>query len=66
MRSFLLLKQCPEFLVRLIWMVIVMGSRWPYICCFVECCFQDLFIIVRSILVKLPSTFFLCVYSASM
>ena len=35
-----------------------MGDRWPYSCCFVGCCFQDLFNIARSILVQLPSSFF--------
>ena len=30
MSSSLLLQQCPAFLVRLTWIVIVMGSRWPY------------------------------------
>ena len=27
--SFLLLQQCPAYLVRLIWIVFVMGNRWP-------------------------------------
>ena len=58
MSSSLLLQQCPTCLVRLIWMVFVMGGRWPYSCCFVGCCLQDLFIIARSILVYLPSSFF--------
>ena len=31
--------------------VFVMGGRWPYSCCFVGCCLQDLFNIARSILV---------------
>ena len=35
-----------------------MGGRRPYRCCFVECCFQDLFNISLSILVWLPSSFF--------
>ena len=38
-------------LVRLILIVSVMGGRWPYSCCFVGCCLQDLFNIIRSILV---------------
>ena len=54
----LLLQQCPACLVRLIWMVFKMGGRWSYSCCFVECCFQDLFSIAHSILVQLPSSFF--------
>ena len=35
------------------------GGRWPYSCCFVGCCLRDLLNIARSILVKLPSSFFL-------
>ena len=35
-----------------------MGRKWPYSCCFVGCCFQDLFNITRSILVQFPSNFF--------
>ena len=35
-----------------------MGGRRQYSCCFVECCFQDLFNIPRSILVEFPSSFF--------
>ena len=33
----LLLQQCPACLVRLTWIVFVMGGRWPY-----SCCLQDL------------------------
>ena len=51
MSSSLLLQQCPACLVRLIWIVSVMGGKWPYSCCFVGCCLQDLFNIARSILV---------------
>ena len=51
MSSSLLLQQCPACLVRLTWIVFVMGGRWPYSCCFVRCCLQDLFSIARSILV---------------
>ena len=43
MSSSLLLQQCPACLVRQTWMVFVMGGRWPYSCCFVGCCRQDLF-----------------------
>ena len=43
MSSSLLLQQCPACLVRLILIVFLMGSRWPYSCCFVGCCLQDLF-----------------------
>ena len=49
--SSLLLQQCPICLVRLIFIVFVMGCKWPYSCCFVGCCLQDLFNIARSILV---------------
>ena len=38
-----LLQQCPACLVRLIFIVFVMSGRWPYSCCFVGCCHQDLF-----------------------
>ena len=37
-------------------MVFVIGSRWPYNCCFVGSYFLDLFNIVRSILLQLPSS----------
>ena len=40
------------------WMVLEMGCRWLYSCCFVECCFQDLFPTACSIFVQLPSSFF--------
>ena len=58
MSSSLLLQQCPACLVRLTWIVFVMGGRWPYSSCLVGCCRQDLFNIVHSILVYLPSSFF--------
>ena len=51
MSSSLLLQQCPACLVRLIWIVFVIGGRWPYSWCLVGCCRQDLFKIARSILV---------------
>ena len=54
----LLLQQCPACLIRLIWIVFVMGSWWPCSCCFVGCCLHDLFNKARSILVWLPSNFF--------
>ena len=47
----LLLQQCPAFLVSLTWIVFVIGGRWPYSWCFVECCRQDLINIARSLLV---------------
>ena len=37
----LLLEQCPACLVRLTWIVLVMGGRWLYSYCFMGCCFQD-------------------------
>ena len=35
-----------------------MGGKWPSSCCFVGCCFQDLFKTVCSILVLFSSIFF--------
>ena len=51
MSSSLLLQQCPACLVRLTWIVFVIGGRWPYSWCLVGCCRQDLFKIACSILV---------------
>ena len=51
MSSSLLLQLCPACLVRLTWIVFVIGGRWPYSWCLVGCCRQDLFKIARSILV---------------
>ena len=51
MSSSLLLQQCPACLVRLTWIVFVIGGRWPYSWCLLGCCCQDLFRIARSILV---------------
>ena len=56
MSSSLLLQQCPACLVRLTWIVFVMGDRWPYSWCLVGCCRQDLFNIARNILVKKRSS----------
>ena len=50
MSSSLLLQQCLACLVRLTWIVFVMGGRWPYSWCLVGCCRQDLFNIARNIL----------------
>ena len=58
MSTSLLLQQCPACLVRLTWIVFVIGGKWPYSWCFVGCCRQDLFKIARSVLVQLPSSFF--------
>ena len=52
MSSSLLLQQCPACLVRLIWIVFMMGGS-----CFLGCCLQDLFKIARRILVSLPPSF---------
>ena len=43
MSSSLLLQQWPACLVRLTWIVFMMGGRWPYSWCLVGCCHQDLF-----------------------
>ena len=38
MSSSLLLQQCPACLVRLAWIVFLMGGRWPYSWCLVGSC----------------------------
>ena len=48
MSSSLLNQLCPVCLVRLTCIVFVMGGRWPYSCCLVWCCRQDLFNIARN------------------
>ena len=58
MSSSLLLQQCPACLVRLFWIVFVMGGKWPYSWCFVGCCLLDSFNIARCIFVQLPSILF--------
>ena len=50
MSSSLLLQQCSACLVRLTWIVFVMGGRWPCSWCLLGCCRQDLFNIARNIL----------------
>ena len=50
MSSTLLPQQCTACLVRLAWIVFVMGGWWPYSWFFVGCCRQDLFKIARNIL----------------
>ena len=57
MSSFLLPQQYLTCLVHLIWMVLEMGGKCPYHCYFVGCCFQKMFNIARSILVKFLSSF---------
>ena len=49
--SSLLLQQCPACLVRLTWIVFVIGGRWPYSWRLVGCCCQDQFSIACNILV---------------
>ena len=44
MSSSLLLQQCPACLVRLTWIVFVIGGRWPYSWCLVGCCRQEVFL----------------------
>ena len=56
MSSSLLLQQCPACLVRLTWIVFVIGGWWPYSWCLLGCCRQDLFKIARSILVSHKQT----------
>ena len=46
--SSLLLQQCPTWLVHLILIVFVTGSRWPYSCCLVGCCLQDCSILLAA------------------
>ena len=43
-------QQCIACLIRLTWIVFVMGDKWPYSCSFVGCCLEDLFNIARTIL----------------
>ena len=62
----LILQQCPTCLVHLTWMVFEMGSKCPYCCYFLGCCFQDFIIVVCSILVLFPSYFSPCVLLGSM
>ena len=54
MISSLLLQQWSSCFVRLISMVLEMGIKWPYNCCYVGCWFQGLFNKLHSILVQLP------------
>ena len=51
MSSSLLLQQCPACLVRLTWIVFMIGGRWLYSWCLVGCCRHDLFKIACSFLV---------------
>ena len=59
----LLLQQCPACLVRLTWIVFLMGGRWPYSCCLVGCCLQVLFKMLQAILNKsLSLSLYLYIY----
>ena len=50
MSSSLLLQQCPVCLVRLTWIVFVMGGRWLYSWCFVGCCARTYSILLVTFL----------------
>ena len=57
----LVLQNCLTCLVHLIWMVLEMGIKWSYRCCFMGCCFSDsnfFFNIAHCIFVRFPSSFF--------
>ena len=58
MNTPLLLQEFSACLVCLTWMSNEMGGKWPYSCCFVGCCNQDIFKIAYSIFVKFQSSFF--------
>ena len=60
MSSSLLLQQYPACLVRLTWIVFMIGGRWPYSWCLVGCCRQEVFKIARSISVYF-NDLFLCI-----
>ena len=49
MSSSLLLQQCPACLVRLTWIVFVIGGRWPYSWCLVGCCCQVLSYVIEKV-----------------
>ena len=51
-------------LVHLTW-IVFMGGRWPYSCCFVECCFQDLFKQLAAFLCNCRQTFSLYILLSS-
>ena len=50
MSSFLLLQHCPGMSDSSDLDFFMMGGKWPYSCCFVGCCLQDLFNTARSVL----------------
>ena len=49
MSSSLLLQQCPACLVRLAWIVFVMGGRWPYSWCLVGCAARTCSILLATL-----------------
>ena len=54
----LFLQQYSPYIVCLIWMVLKIGGRWSYSCCFMGCCLQNLFNTVHIILVLFLINFF--------
>ena len=50
MSSSLLLRQCPMCLVRLTWIVFLMGGRWPYSWCFVGVAARTCLILLATFL----------------
>ena len=50
MSSSLLFQQCPACLVRLTWIVFLMGGKWPYSWCFVGCCVRTYSILLATTL----------------
>ena len=62
MSSSLLLQQCPACLVRLTWIVFMIGGRWPYSWCLVGCFRQDLFKIARSNIIQSKQTLLDIIY----
>ena len=63
MSSSLLLQQCPACLVRLTWIVFVIGGRWPYSWCLVGCCCQDLYIYIYAFVILLFNVWSLTINS---
>ena len=58
MSSFLFLQEYPVCFICLIWIVLEMEGKCLYSCCFMGCCYQDLFNIACSIFVQFSSSFF--------
>ena len=51
----LLLQQCPACLVRLTWIVFVIGGRWPYSWCLVGHCWRSRDELIRDVLLWIPT-----------